>query len=335
MRSLTGRGRVLLAIGVVTGVAGWSIDQPALIAVALLLVLVPVLGMLAVRRSRFVLGSARTVTPTRIPFGGEAEVVLTVENGSRLTSGALLLEDTVPPSLGEPRRGWCSTASPRAPSVPSATASPVSERGRTAGRAADRARHRPVRHRAPVPVLHRHELRRGHAADRRPRRGRREHDARWPRRDDAALPRRARRRRPAPPRAPRRRRHAPHPLARDRAPGRAHGAPRGAGLAQLDHRRPRRPRPRAPRHRLVVDLRVGRLRGRERRRALPAPGLAPHRPDIHRPACWSTRGTSTDSDARPRAAGVRRRPAVRAPRWPPPSASTRMPRPPSSPCSAA
>jgi uncharacterized protein (DUF58 family) len=114
MHSLTGRGRALLGIGVVAGGVGWSIDQPAMVAVALLLILVPVLGLIAVRRSRFVLGSARTVTPSRIPFGSEAEVVLTVENGSRLTSGALLLEDTVPPSLGDPPRLVLDRIPPRA-----------------------------------------------------------------------------------------------------------------------------------------------------------------------------------------------------------------------------
>ena len=114
MRSLTGRGRALLAIGVIAAGIGWSVDQPALIAVALLLVLVPVLGLIAVRRSRFVLGSARTVTPTRIPFGGDAEVVLTVENGSRLTSGALLLEDTVPAALGDAPRLVLDRIPPRA-----------------------------------------------------------------------------------------------------------------------------------------------------------------------------------------------------------------------------
>lgn len=114
MHTLTGRGRALLAIGVVTGGIGWSIEQPAMIAVALLLVLVPVLGLLAVRRSRFVLGSARTVTPTRIPFGSEAEVVLTIENGSRLTSGALLLEDTVPAALGDAPRLVLDRIPPRA-----------------------------------------------------------------------------------------------------------------------------------------------------------------------------------------------------------------------------
>jgi uncharacterized protein (DUF58 family) len=114
MHSLTGRGRALLAIGVVTAGIGWSVEQPAMVAVAVLLVLVPVLGLLSVRRSRFVLGSARTVTPTRIPFGSEAEVVLTVENGSRLTSGALLLEDAVPESLGRAPRLVLDRIPPRA-----------------------------------------------------------------------------------------------------------------------------------------------------------------------------------------------------------------------------
>jgi len=104
MHILTGRGRALLATGLVAGGVGWSVDQPAVVAVALLLALVPVLGVLAVRRSRFVLGSARTVTPARIPFGTDAEVVLTIENGSRFPSGVLLLEDAVPEALGTPTR---------------------------------------------------------------------------------------------------------------------------------------------------------------------------------------------------------------------------------------
>jgi uncharacterized protein (DUF58 family) len=104
VRSLTGRGRVLVAVGLVGIGAGWGLRLPAVTAVALLLILVPAIGVITVRRSRFVLGSARTVTPTRIPFGSAGEVVLTVENGSRFTSGVLLLEDAVPASLGDPTR---------------------------------------------------------------------------------------------------------------------------------------------------------------------------------------------------------------------------------------
>ena len=100
MRALTGRGQLLLGLGLVSAGAGWGLDQPAVVAVAVALILLPVLGLITVRRSRFVLGSARTVSPTRLPFGAEGEVLLTVENGSRLPSGSLLLEDRVPASLG-------------------------------------------------------------------------------------------------------------------------------------------------------------------------------------------------------------------------------------------
>ncbi len=113
MRSLTLRGRTLVAVGVVTAGAGWGFGQPAITAVALLLILVPLLGIVVVRRARFVLGSARTVTPTRLPFGSEGEVLLTVENGSRFTSGVLLLEDAVPDALGEPTRVLLDRIPPR------------------------------------------------------------------------------------------------------------------------------------------------------------------------------------------------------------------------------
>ena len=114
MHSLTARGRTMVAAGLIGAGAGWGLGQPAVTAVALLLVLLPVIGVIVVRRSRFVLGSARAVHPSRIPFGTEAEVVLTVENGSRLASGALLLEDTVPEALGAPARLLLDRIPPRA-----------------------------------------------------------------------------------------------------------------------------------------------------------------------------------------------------------------------------
>jgi uncharacterized protein (DUF58 family) len=113
MRSLTTRGRILLVLGLAGAIAGWLAAQPAILALALLLVLLPILGLLAVRGSRFDLGSSRAVSPGRIPFGSEAEVILTIENGSRLTSGTLLLEDTVPPALGESVRILLDRVPPR------------------------------------------------------------------------------------------------------------------------------------------------------------------------------------------------------------------------------
>lgn len=104
MRTLTNRGKVLVALGLACAVAGWALGESSGLALGVLLLLLPVSGAISVRRSRFVLGSSRTVTPTQFPVGAEAEVVLTIENGSRLASGVLLLQDTVPDSLSEATR---------------------------------------------------------------------------------------------------------------------------------------------------------------------------------------------------------------------------------------
>lgn len=114
MRTLTARGKGLIVGGVVAAGIGWGLHQPALVAVATLLVLVTVLGAISVRRSRFLLGSAREVDREQLPFGGDAEVLLTVENGSRLASGALCLEDAVSPALGVPPRLVLDRIPPRA-----------------------------------------------------------------------------------------------------------------------------------------------------------------------------------------------------------------------------
>jgi len=104
VRTLTTRGRALLAAGLVSGGAGWGLGEPPIIAVAILLIALPVLGILIARRSRFVLGSQRVVEPARFAVGTDAEVVLTIENGSRLPSGVLLLQDAVPDNLSDSAR---------------------------------------------------------------------------------------------------------------------------------------------------------------------------------------------------------------------------------------
>ena len=104
MRSLTTRGRAVVVAGVLLAGAGWGVGQPAFAGVAAILVLLPILGSVVVRRSRYRIGSSRTVHPERIAVGDEAEVRLLVENGSRLPTGSLLLVDEVPEALGEPSR---------------------------------------------------------------------------------------------------------------------------------------------------------------------------------------------------------------------------------------
>ncbi len=112
--TLTLRGRILLASGIAAGVAGWFVGQPAVIAIGVLLLCLPVLGIATVRRSRFALGSARTVEPSRLALGSTGEVVLTIENASRLPTGVLLLEDDVSETLGDPGRVLLDRVAPRA-----------------------------------------------------------------------------------------------------------------------------------------------------------------------------------------------------------------------------
>lgn len=104
MRTLTQRGRTLVAIGLLCVIAGWSFGQSAALVIGAFLLLVPVLGVISVRRSRFALGAVRTVSPAQFPVGSGAEVVLTIENASRLASGVLLLQDKVPDAFSEASR---------------------------------------------------------------------------------------------------------------------------------------------------------------------------------------------------------------------------------------
>lgn len=104
----------MLAAGLAAGLAGWLVGQPAVVAVGALLVVLPLAGLAVVRRSRFTLGSHRTVTPDRLALGQSGEVLLTVENASRLPSGVLLLEDEVSEGLGESGRVLLDRIPPRA-----------------------------------------------------------------------------------------------------------------------------------------------------------------------------------------------------------------------------
>lgn len=114
MQTLTSRGRTLVVLGAVGIGAGWGLGEPAVTAVAALLLLLPIIGVVIVRRSRLVLGSSRTVAPSRFPVGTDAEVVLTIENASRFASGVLLLQDTVPDNLSDSARVLLDRVPPQA-----------------------------------------------------------------------------------------------------------------------------------------------------------------------------------------------------------------------------
>lgn len=101
MSSLTTRGRTLLFCGLIALGVGWGLGETGILAVASLLIAVPLMGVVVTRRARVALGSARSVTPSRFAAGEEAAVELTIENASRLTTSVLLLQDATSPSLTE------------------------------------------------------------------------------------------------------------------------------------------------------------------------------------------------------------------------------------------
>lgn len=100
LKGLTVRGRCFLAAGIAAALAAVLLGQNNLLRIALLLIILPLLSMYAVHRTRYLLVCERTITPDRVPAGTNVQVTLRVTNASRLPTGVLLLEDHVPYALG-------------------------------------------------------------------------------------------------------------------------------------------------------------------------------------------------------------------------------------------
>lgn len=97
---MTPRGRGFLAGAVLALFFGEVLGERDLIRVAVLLAVLPILAVLVVSRSRYRIRLTRTVTPARVQAGQDARVLLRLENLSRLPTGTLLMEDTLPYVLG-------------------------------------------------------------------------------------------------------------------------------------------------------------------------------------------------------------------------------------------
>ncbi|MFN8158045.1 MAG: DUF58 domain-containing protein [Candidatus Nanopelagicales bacterium] len=101
---LTRRGRAVLALGAGGIVVSLVLGQRDLLRVGVLLVALPLLAALLVSRTRYRLASARGLRPNRVSVDQPATSVVRVQNVSRLPSGLLLVEDSVPWQLGRPQR---------------------------------------------------------------------------------------------------------------------------------------------------------------------------------------------------------------------------------------
>src|SRR5450755_1034641 len=100
LAGFTTRGTSFLAAGIAAFIAGLIIGNHTLVSVGAVLFLLPLLSGLAAGRARYRLSCVRAISPGRIPAGHTARVTLRLENVSRLPTGLMLAEDTVPYALG-------------------------------------------------------------------------------------------------------------------------------------------------------------------------------------------------------------------------------------------
>ena len=98
--ALTVRGRSFAAAGAAAVICGLLIPEPDLVRIGALLLALPLLSAFGAGRARFRLSCVRTASPPRLPAGSEASMTLKLTNVSRLRTGLLLAEDTVPYALG-------------------------------------------------------------------------------------------------------------------------------------------------------------------------------------------------------------------------------------------
>lgn len=97
---LTTRGKCFVAAGITATLCGLAIPEPDLVRVGALLMILPLLSALAASRARYRLSCARTIVPRRVAAGNPVMVTLRLTNVSRLRTGLLLAEDTLPYALG-------------------------------------------------------------------------------------------------------------------------------------------------------------------------------------------------------------------------------------------
>jgi|SRR5579875_1008433 len=104
MRSLfagfTTRGRSFVAAGLAAVLCGLALGEPDLVRVGALVFVLPLLSALAAGRTRYRLSCVRQINPPRVSAGQTVRVMLRIENVSRLPTGLLLAEDSVPYTLG-------------------------------------------------------------------------------------------------------------------------------------------------------------------------------------------------------------------------------------------
>jgi uncharacterized protein (DUF58 family) len=95
----TWRGQLALALGLISAVVGFGLAQMIYIRVAVLLLFLPLVCWVLVRRNRQRLGATRRISPPRLQVGEDATVAVTVTNNAFTPCGLLLAADQLPVGL--------------------------------------------------------------------------------------------------------------------------------------------------------------------------------------------------------------------------------------------
>lgn len=103
MRDLTVRGRCFLAAGAAAIICGMQIGERDFVRIGLFAALVPLLTWLVLRRTEREVWMRRNLSNLQVEAGETAEVEIQVGNPGRRT-GMLLMEEELPPALGEHQR---------------------------------------------------------------------------------------------------------------------------------------------------------------------------------------------------------------------------------------
>jgi uncharacterized protein (DUF58 family) len=113
VRGLTLRGRAFLAAGLSAGTVGVLLGQRDLLRVGILLAALPLVSVWVVVRTRYRLACSRRLDPARVAVGENTDVLLRLDNVSRLPTGLLLGEDRLPFALGARPRFILDRVEPR------------------------------------------------------------------------------------------------------------------------------------------------------------------------------------------------------------------------------
>jgi uncharacterized protein (DUF58 family) len=100
LAGLTVRGRCLLSAGIAAFLPGLVLHEVNVTRVGVFLLALPVVSYVMVARTRYRLTCSRRLDPVRVGAGASARVLLRLQNVSRLPTGVMLAEDTVPYMLG-------------------------------------------------------------------------------------------------------------------------------------------------------------------------------------------------------------------------------------------